>query len=102
VGVESIGFGQSALGASEVPGVAGIDHADRDLGLLQRGHDTAFIATGRLANDVAGGPLLQPTHQRRMRLRSVSETARDRVWLIQRTHIEMGFGNIQTDMDNRL
>lgn len=53
-GVERVGLGQVAQPAGELPGAGRMEHADGDARLLERGAAAAFVAAGRLTDDLHG------------------------------------------------
>jgi hypothetical protein len=98
--VQAVSFSQTALGASEVASLAGIDDADGHGRLLQGRDHPALIATGSFAHDVNGWPLTQPLQQTPMVTCVVGEAAELGLWRGQRAQIEMSFGNVEPDVDN--
>ena len=67
-GVNWIGLGALALGASEVADASGFHDADRDAGGVEDAHDGLFVAAGGFADDLGVGMNPQKLEQLRVSL----------------------------------
>lgn len=62
-GVQLVGLGQDAQGAGKIADPQGIDETDRELRLLEGGHQQELIAAGGLQEDEAGVKFLETLPQ---------------------------------------
>lgn len=58
-GIEIVGFGKVAAGTRKVADLTGVDGTDGNTGRMQREHQCAFVAAGRLTDDVDGVEALE-------------------------------------------
>jgi hypothetical protein len=96
-GIERIGFGTLALGASESTHTGRVEDADGEGGLMQGLEEVALITTGGFTDDVNPWDFGQEFKQSAMAGRSVGQIVKT----TGQVELQVKLGNIQARIDSR-